>query len=76
MLEPQRTAREKRPRVCVAGHRAALEWGLLGSQAAGQEAVTVTCAGKKGLNSDVSGPRDKGADVQAAKEIKSIRTGE
>lgn len=76
MSEPQWTSRERRPRDCVAGHRTALERGLLGSQAAGQEAVTVTCAGKKGLNSDVSGPRDEGVDVQAAEEMRSIRTGE
>lgn len=48
--------------------------GPRGSQTLDQEAVTVTCAGKSGLNSDLSGPTDEGADVQAAEEMKSVTT--
>lgn len=49
--------------------------GLPGSQAVGQEAVTVTCSGKEGLNSDLSGLRDKGANEQAAEEMQSTPAG-
>lgn len=33
---------------------------LRGSQTLDQEAVTVTCAGKRGLKSDLSGPQTRG----------------
>lgn len=47
-----------------------------GSQILDQEVVTVSCAGKRGLNSDLSGPTDAGADVQAAEGMKSVTAGD
>lgn len=50
--------------------------GPHGSQTLDQEVVTVPCAGKRGLNSDLSEPTDEGADVHAAEEMKSVTTGD